>query len=274
MACRMDSLAICIFCGNSAKLTREHVLPQWFTSLPPGEGPFTIRRVAEAGDTVEYTAIGAEIVVRAVCGNCNNGWMAGLEATVKQLVSRMINGERQPLTPHDQTIISRWAVKTAVMFLYATKPPVGVSPAHRSHLHGGKVPPNTGVWLARYRAEPPAYNSWIRARQIEMRLRTQPQVTHLGQAVTLTLGYYVQHVLLTPAAWFTQDFRFNAPQELKRCVLQVPADRAAVWPPPYAVSTQELQQYVDLFGATGIDTPASKRAPDLQPTRRQLRSSG
>jgi hypothetical protein len=255
---RMVNMAICVFCGSQATLTREHVLPQWVRSLPPGEGPFTIRRVAETGKAVEYRCRGVDIVTRVVCGDCNGGWMADLEATAMPLLSPMINGGQRSMTPDEQRLVSRWAVKTAIMFLYATQPRFGVSPQHRACLFEGKLPPNTGIWLARYRADPPAYNSWIRARVIEMRQPSQPEATHAGQSVTLTLGYYVQQVLLTPPQWFGQSFTFTTPTALERRVLPIPQEGVAQWPPAAAVGTDELERNADAFGGTGINTPVSE----------------
>jgi hypothetical protein len=251
------NMAMCIFCGEQGTLTREHVLPQWVRYLPPGEGPFTTRRVSATGDTVEYRSPGVDIVARAVCADCNGGWMAHLEATARPLLSPMINGLPQAMTPEEQHLISRWAVKTATMLLYATQPPTGVSSQHRSCLFEGKIPPNTGIWLAKYSAEPPAYNSWIRTREIEMRLQSLPDAIYAGQSVTLTLGFYVQHVLLTPPKWFERTFTFIAPAPLKQQVLPVPQHQTVQWPPLTAVGTEDLERNVDAFGAIGLETAAS-----------------
>lgn len=251
-------MALCVFCANQATLTREHVLPQWLSSLPAGEGPFTIKRLNETGQAIEYQAKGVDIVARAVCGPCNSGWMANLETAASPLLSPMIEGEYMSMTPDEQDIVSRWAAKTAIMLLYATHPPIGASPQHRTYLFEGELPPNTGIWLAKYRADPPAYNSWIRTRVIEMRLAGQRDDILTGQSVTLTLGYYVQQVLLTPPRWFGRSFTFTAPAALEGRFLLIPQEKAVRWPTPYAVSTDELEHNADSFGATGIITPVSE----------------
>lgn len=99
-------MAVCILCNREATLTREHVLPQWVRYLPPGEGPFSTRRVSANGGAVEYTSTGIEIVARVVCGDCNGGWMAELEANVRPVLSPMINGRLQTMTPDQQLLIS------------------------------------------------------------------------------------------------------------------------------------------------------------------------
>jgi len=174
------------------------------------------------------------------------------------LLSPMINGLPQRMTPDEQRLISRWAVKTAIMLLYATQSPAGVSSQHRAYLAEGKLPPNTGIWLTRYRAEPPAYNSWIRTRAIEMRLPGQPDAIHAGQSVTLSLGYYVQQVVLIPLQWFGRTFAFTAPMPFEQQVLPVPQQQTVQWPPPAAVSTEDLERNADAFGAIGIETAAAQ----------------
>lgn len=251
-------MTLCIFCANQATLTREHVLPQWLRSLPVGEGPFTIRRISETGQATDYKSRGVDIVARAVCGTCNGGWMSDLEVTAMPLLSPMITGGRRSMAPDEQDVVSRWAAKTAIMILYATQPPVGVSPLHRTYLCEGTLPPNTGIWLAKYRVDPPAYNSWIRTRVIEMRLPSQPEAIQTGQSVTLTLGYYVQQVLLTPPQWFGRSFKFTAPTALEPRLLRIPQEKVVQWPPSAVVSTEELERNADSFGATGINTPISE----------------
>lgn len=248
---------ICVFCGHKATATREHVLPQWLGSLPPGEGPFVINRIDETGRTVQYRSSGVDIVARVVCGGCNHGWMADLEAAASPLLSPLINGESLAMPPDAQDLVSRWAVKTAIMFLYATQPPVGASSEHRASLFGGQIPANTGIWLGKHRLRRPAYNSWIRARQIEMRLARAEEI-HVGLSVTLTVGYYVQQVLLTPYQWFGRSFHFRAPAALRRKFLLVPGDRTVRWPPYGSVSISELERHADAFGAEGINTPLSE----------------
>ncbi|MFC9758897.1 hypothetical protein [Streptomyces sp. NPDC056921] len=33
----------CVFCGESVRTSREHVLPAWFLKRFNGQGPFTVR---------------------------------------------------------------------------------------------------------------------------------------------------------------------------------------------------------------------------------------
>jgi hypothetical protein len=166
----------------------------------------------------------------------------------------MINGASQHLTPAEQEVVSRWAAKTAVMFFYATSPPIGIDAPHRAELFQGRIPPNTGVWLACLHVNPPEYNSWNRAREIEMRRTSGP--IEKAQAMTLTLGYYVQQVLFTPANWFALPLVPAAPPVAVQFFTGIPQHTPISWPPAGGpVTISDLEKYADRFSATGVEVP-------------------
>lgn len=76
-------------------MSKEHVLPQWINATPVGEGPVTIRRVAQNGELSAYTAArAAAITARAVCEECNNGWMSQLEDATRPWLTSMMDGQQ------------------------------------------------------------------------------------------------------------------------------------------------------------------------------------
>src|SRR5438105_14988233 len=72
----------CIFCGADAKLSREHVFPQWLRELFPdlGEADY-LRRIVTFSTDEHHVRPGApfDVVVRDVCRDCNPGWMEKLQ---------------------------------------------------------------------------------------------------------------------------------------------------------------------------------------------------
>ena len=77
----------CIFCQRSghAKITKEHVWPQWVAALMPAEKEVPNRfRSSELEDIKTWTG-GYGLQVNDVCRNCNNGWMSRLEQEVQPL---------------------------------------------------------------------------------------------------------------------------------------------------------------------------------------------
>lgn len=118
----------CIFCG-SVPLTREHIIPRWtgayfnearqpfdpdhrqFNTVThqPAHGP-SIVEVVDRGPVIDIR----DRIVRAVCADCNNGWMSALELGMKRLHGDLRSGKR--LTVADIEVLRRWAHKTAVMW--------------------------------------------------------------------------------------------------------------------------------------------------------------
>jgi hypothetical protein len=96
-----------------------------------------------------------DMTVRQVCGPCNSGWMADLEAEVQGLLSLMIVGLRTAgvrfqLGSDAQRAIARWACLKAVLTQYTLAPPRPADPEYLQWLQQQLVPPpNTVIWLAR-----------------------------------------------------------------------------------------------------------------------------
>lgn len=240
-------MANCVFCGNEGPVTREHVLPRWLGDLLPGDGHFTITRQGELGETRTYKDSSLGIVTRSVCAACNNGWMSELEGRAKPLLEPLISGHARTLTPTDQMALALWATKTSISLLYASKAPEGAEILHRAAVFDGRVPPNTGIWLAAYSADPPSYTSWIRTRTMEMRAENHQEDIHLGQFVTLTIGHYAHQVLLTPSAWAFRKLDALVPPGAQMFFRPVPQQSDVHWPPERALSSVDLARFADAF---------------------------
>jgi hypothetical protein len=134
----------CIFCGTTDGMTGEDVLPKWLR-------PYLVRSQTPAGVpmatggsrvTHHYTppAGFAEnawssdrkepaVITRAICQDCNTGWMSRLESEAKGILSPLVTGTATTLSAADQRTAAVWAVKTALCFEAAR--PAGVrAPFH------------------------------------------------------------------------------------------------------------------------------------------------
>lgn len=121
----------CIFCGGTP-LTNEHVFPRWAHRLVTGSDP---KGHAVIPDSYAFSEIGpaldlngeievidnkpGRLVVNAphlqtksVCAPCNNGWMSGLEAEAKPLISRLMQGQQVKASKEEASTLVRWAQKT------------------------------------------------------------------------------------------------------------------------------------------------------------------
>lgn len=112
----------CEWCGRRP-LTREHLIPRWLRDLLHARWgdefglDISIEVSNEHGVTGgrSHAAPLPEMVVKAVCTNCNSGWMAELESAVRPVLSRMVTGESVHLDERAQADLARWAAKTAIL---------------------------------------------------------------------------------------------------------------------------------------------------------------
>ena len=114
--------ATCAWCGGSP-VTREHLLPHWLGKVlqdwsPSDDGyDFAYVYSTEAGEGTPRTYVVGrpEIVVKAVCEDCNGGWMSQLEREVIPFLGPMVRGEEVHLDVAAQVVLARWAAKVAVL---------------------------------------------------------------------------------------------------------------------------------------------------------------
>jgi hypothetical protein len=110
--------------------------------------------------------------IRRVCGPCNNGWMADLEAATEPLVTGMLAGERPVLGAAEQDTLSRWMYKTAlvVALLNDDTEATRVDPTHYYDLASGTMPANTEIWLGNMKPGELEAGSWLQRIEWDDRL--------------------------------------------------------------------------------------------------------
>src|ERR1022692_1424630 len=112
---------ICAFCGSTKRPRgREHVFADWLNSIGLDAGQVEIHsgrlnRVARRWTTEGFTA-----TVRAVCDDCNHGWLSQLEAAAKPVLTPLILGQPAELSLDDQRLIAVWAFKTALVAMLSS----------------------------------------------------------------------------------------------------------------------------------------------------------
>lgn len=146
---------ICLFCGKTAKLTREHVWPRWlsnyFRSKDVHPGTFTLARNGKV--TGERSII--DITRRCLCEVCNNVWLGGLEDRIKPLISQMMDGSSCSLEPDEQRECALWLTKIHMLLTqfdpgFASMIPI----EHLRHMRDTNTPPSTyNVWIGRFMPE-------------------------------------------------------------------------------------------------------------------------
>jgi hypothetical protein len=148
----------CVFCGRTP-VTREHLWPDWLRREANIRLPFEYR-IEQEHDGVEtrditFTTPPFTNTVKAVCTNCNGGWMSATEDSAKPILQDLIYGNGRTLDPSDQQKLATWAFLKACVF-DEVHPTERVVPAeHRQRLYTYKRPPATGVaiWIGTYEAQ-------------------------------------------------------------------------------------------------------------------------
>lgn len=95
----------------------------------------------------------ATVVVRAICRQCNGGWMASLEGRVKRWMERMIRGETVVLDISQQLDLATWASKTVVTLEFHEPTTVIARPVDREIIRTDGRPPHHHVVRVAHRNE-------------------------------------------------------------------------------------------------------------------------
>jgi hypothetical protein len=217
----------CVFC-ESGQPTREHALPAWISAELPGSGLF---RFDQAGK--QWLSKDAGKIVKAVCGDCNNGWMSDLEGQAKPVLAPAIRGEQLVFSVADQLIVGRWAAKTALMCEMARLAAPGdftSRPQHRHLFRRQEPAPGTYVWLAAYGGQKMA---WVEQHRLDLRSSSESDT---GLATTMSIGHLVLQVVEVPEkiAILSKAF-WQLPRLWPRVAANVP------FPPCAPLSDQDVQ---------------------------------
>jgi len=104
----------CIFCKKESTLTREHVLPDWLTTLYPSETK-VINEFTGVSSQKRWLSNIFQHKAKIVCADCNNGWMSILESNTKPIIIQLAKLKNMSLTQNEQDLLAFWAQKTVMM---------------------------------------------------------------------------------------------------------------------------------------------------------------
>jgi hypothetical protein len=136
----------CIFCGKPTD-SKEDLFPRWI--LKRVQTRFPMYR--QAGDAPAEITDDQEVRIPCVCQKCNNGWMSGMETTVKRFLGPMIDDFYVPLDRQYQQTLVEWAVKCAMCSDTADDRPRFFTDAEcRAFKEKRTIPERTQVFAARF----------------------------------------------------------------------------------------------------------------------------
>lgn len=258
----------CAWCG-STPLSREHLVPFWLGEIladafGTDEGyDFAFEFIGTDGNRTarSHPQRRPEVVVKAVCEDCNNGWMSKLEVEVRPFLEPMVRGEQVRLTVGDQVTLARWAAKVAVLLDHYEGGAVVLGEDDLIQIHReGSAPPSYHIRLA-FRPDPGSqpFDLYVSghhaapAGTIDLGAVTAPN----SFSVTLAFGRVVIAVvggpgMANPGRWAHGG---NFP-----LMIWPPTPEGITWPPraPVVFDRHGLRQFHESFW-TGILNPEFPR---------------
>ncbi|GAA3945388.1 hypothetical protein [Actinoplanes auranticolor] len=223
----------CAFCGFTGKLTQEHVLGDWLSTIG-----LDLRPTPHV--TGPLNRIGRDLGVRppfrqtvGICGPCNNGWMSRLEIVAKRTLTPFILGNAGHLTAEDAGPVAAWLQKTALTAMLVSSEKerdagYGLPPSeyHRLWtLRNQKMPlPTSQCWIGRYAGQRRLAATWVTPITVAVDGLPEPDAPQ-GYTTTIVLGQLLLHAVqfTTEALACTATTRQQLPQLW-------PATTRVVWP--------------------------------------------
>jgi hypothetical protein len=142
----------CAFCpAQAVPLTWEHLWSDWIGKLFIGQ-EFSWRSIdPETSQTTQGKMKSFDRKVKAVCADCNNGWMSDLETAVQPLLSGVIrDGASMYFTRRDVTKLAAFTFKNAVIANYVNpeREPFFARAAREQFRATRQIPPDVHMWIA------------------------------------------------------------------------------------------------------------------------------
>lgn len=156
---RLKAMGICLFCGESRKLTGEHVVSEWIQKYVPrqhlrtdhtlqrtqalnaSQVPFERSTRVRAGDPLSAK-------FKIVCGDCNSGWMSRIVEQAKPHIRPLLLGEWPQLHSAARQRIAAWATLCTMTWERADPEMAAILTEDHQHIMTtGQAPRNWRVWI-------------------------------------------------------------------------------------------------------------------------------
>jgi hypothetical protein len=120
----------CIWCRRTdSPPSKEDIFAKWIAREWPDKKHSHFEVVGGTSGQTPDRAFRAKgnmgLVTHGACESCNNGWMSAMETAVAQHLKPLMRGEPTVLDSAARLVITRWTLKTTVMYEY-----------FMSHAHG------------------------------------------------------------------------------------------------------------------------------------------
>ncbi len=266
----------CIFCDNTADLSKEHIWPKWLRQYIPRYPNAPDRALHSTGlswidDNGNYKSTinsrgklarpgeMADQKLRIVCERCNNGWMSQMQEQAKPfLVPRLQDNWSEPLGENGQRIIAAWAAMFTMVIDQADQSTIAISPKERSAFRISREPlPGWIVFLGRNSGMPTKFyhqTLGIEGPGWSQEDHSRSQNTHL---TTFTVGAMLLQTMSSQVDFYKRSgFHAHAPEYARHLGLlwiwpmqsQDIGAPACIWSDQDFVSASSVLQSAGFFG--------------------------
>lgn len=245
----------CIFCGTTPT-SAEHLFPAWIGRLFKKRGIDGIHRYgsSEKGIIREWKDVDPlQYKVKAVCRNCNNGWMSDIENQALPILSQMITGKANSLNPlvlNKQTkkIISIWLVLRAIIYWQFEKELPDIPSSWVQFIKKNEsCPVGWSVWIGANNGVVAPYYLEITS-ELEI-LEKDVVVVHPGLLMTGNIGNFVFKVLALINS--DRSVSYTKPD----CIIRTfPSNNESVSWPPKAIMDKDSMEHFFNHGTHSSET--------------------
>jgi hypothetical protein len=238
----------CLFCDRSG-VTREHVLSlAWLEPhMPTLDGyHFNIMRNEQgAVRNTRFKTQRPEVVRRAVCAECNSGWMNNLDLETQPMLTTMLTG--RPLSLRElpnKARLAAWVSKIAMLIDSMQNEEPALAPDHARWLYTQRTPPpGWNIWLASLAAYP-EHHATLGAFTL---IRPEGR----GFLATMSVNHFVAQAMVLPPA----EPVGSHPMPDHVVQLWPPRPEALDWPPRTHLSDpDELERFGTIVAGGPVQT--------------------
>lgn len=247
----------CIFCGERKLGSDEHVISQWVRERLSITSPVTTQ-VEPSGER-RVDPFWTVKLRRAICEDCNNGWMHELEDKMSPFLGRMlVHQGGVDLDAEQQRDLARWAVMKVLLLELAMRR----QHQRRRTMHGYKPSEPELAWLYSKDEPPPRSRVWLgafdgqnqqpgttQARLLRIPVPDGP-ITLPAHVTTLTIGQVIFQVFsidfVLAGLHQVRAFFGSPPEPFAQALMRIwPIEHQIVhWPHGYCVTPDIFDRVV------------------------------
>ena len=237
----------CFFCeATDRKLTNEHTWSAWLENILPNRGRITYFRTNQlvGGEPTVDRWRGKDFnhTVKAVCKQCNEGWMNRIEEDARPFLESMILGHGRNLYEAGQAKVATWGALKAMVFQGKDRD-VPIPLSHRREMFATKRPPKqTQVWIGAFTGKVWAQRHF----GLGIDRPEEPSIPAYGS--TFAVGRLVFQVFGHEAG---DSFRRQIWGQLGESLIEIwPYGGDTSWPPPLLLNDDGLIEASNSFART------------------------